>query len=342
MFIEKFKDTSQALIIAEIAQNHDGSLGACHAYIDALAEAGAHAVKFQTHIASEESTLDEQFRVKFSQQDDSRYDYWCRMEFTELQWAGLKAHADEKGIEFLSTPFSVAAVEMLDRFGVPVWKVGSGDTVSRELIDVMIKTRRPIIVSTGMSSWSEIDEVTDILKRSDTKFAILQCTSMYPTPLKYTGLNLLDELQKRYGCRVGLSDHSGSLTPAMTAIGRGYKMIELHATFDRRMFGPDVSSSVTVDEIGQLVHYAKGVAKLDSNPVDKNEMAVMLKSQKELFAKSVALKADRPFGHVIAASDITSKKPGSGIPWDEKDQVIGRCLKRDVTNNTLLKLEDLK
>lgn len=342
MFLEKLKDKTQPLIIAEIAQNHDGSLGMCYAYIDALADAGAHAVKFQTHIAAEESTIDEPFRVKFSKQDETRYEYWQRMEFTEAQWVGLKQHADEKGIQFLSTPFSVAAVELLNRVGVPLWKVGSGDTLSRELLDAMIATGKPIIVSTGMSAWDEIDAVVDILKQSGTDYTLMQCTSMYPTALEHTGLNLLQEMQEKYGCRIGLSDHSASLSPAMAAIARGFNLIELHATFDRRMFGPDVGSSLTIEEVAQLVKFANNVATMDANPVDKDAMAAKLKAQKDLFAKSVALKKDLPAGHVLAAEDITSKKPATGIVWAEKDKVIGRELAHDVPSNRLLRQEDLK
>ena len=120
--------TSQACyIVAEMAQAHDGSLGTAHAYIDAIAKAGADAIKFQTHIAAAESTPSEPWRVKFSPQDATRYDYWKRMEFTEKQWHGLKKHADERGLKFLSSPFSVEAVELLTRVGVAAWKVASGE-----------------------------------------------------------------------------------------------------------------------------------------------------------------------------------------------------------------------
>jgi N,N'-diacetyllegionaminate synthase len=116
------------LIVAEVAQAHDGSLGMAHAYIDAIADAGANAVKFQTHIAAAESTPQEPWRIKFSQQDATRYDYWQRMEFTETQWLGLKDHAGERGLIFLSSPFSIEAVDLLSRVGVAAWKVPSGET----------------------------------------------------------------------------------------------------------------------------------------------------------------------------------------------------------------------
>ena len=115
--------SDRCLIIGEVAQAHDGSLGTAHAYIDAIAKAGAEAVKFQTHIAAAESSPQEPWRVRFSYQDASRYDYWKRMEFTEEQWLGLKRHADEKHLEFLSSPFSVEAAKMLSRVGVKCWKI---------------------------------------------------------------------------------------------------------------------------------------------------------------------------------------------------------------------------
>src|SRR5918992_3358857 len=123
------------MIIAEVAQAHDGSLGMAHAFIDAIATTGADAVKFQTHIASAESTPTEPWRIQFSRQDTSRYDYWKRMEFTEAQWSGLKQHADERGLIFLSSPFSIEAVELLERVGVAAWKVASGEVSNRPLFE---------------------------------------------------------------------------------------------------------------------------------------------------------------------------------------------------------------
>jgi N,N'-diacetyllegionaminate synthase len=127
--------SGRCLIIGEVALTHDGSLGLAHAFVDAIAAAGADAVKFQTHIAAAESTPSEPFRVKFSRQDETRYDYWKRMEFTEEQWRGLAHHARDRGIVFLSSPFSVQAIELLDRIGMPLWKIASGETSNTMLLD---------------------------------------------------------------------------------------------------------------------------------------------------------------------------------------------------------------
>ncbi len=223
---EVFSSGSGGFVVAEVAQAHDGSLGTAHAYIDAVARAGADAVKFQTHIAAAESTAREPWRVPFSLQDATRYDYWKRMEFSEEQWAGLKRHAEERGLEFLSTPFSMAAVELLDRLGVPAWKVGSGETGNLPMIGRMARTGRPVILSSGMSGWEELDAAVAEVRRHGAPLAVMQCTTAYPTPPEKVGLNVLEEIRRRYGCVTGLSDHSGTIYAGLAAAALGAEIVE--------------------------------------------------------------------------------------------------------------------
>ena len=161
---KKVGSTEKCFIIAEIAQAHDGSLGMAHAYIDAVSRTGADAIKFQTHIASAESTKFEKFRVQVFPQDKTRYEYWKRMEFTHNQWKELAEHAKKVGLIFLSSPFSVEAVQLLDNIGMPAWKIGSGEVDNKSLIDAVSKTGKPILLSTGMSKWSDIDKTINIVK----------------------------------------------------------------------------------------------------------------------------------------------------------------------------------
>ena len=210
-----------AYLVAEVAQAHDGSLGLAHRFIDAAKDAGADAVKFQTHFADEESTLDEPFRVKFSKQDETRFAYWKRMEFTDEQWAGLVGHAHEIGIGFLSSAFSQGSVDLLERLGIPAWKVASGEIVSEALVDRMVATGKPILISTGMSRYAEIEAALARVKKGRAPVAILQCTSRYPTPLEEVGLNVIGEMRARFACPVGLSDHSGVVFPSIFAIAKG-------------------------------------------------------------------------------------------------------------------------
>jgi N-acetylneuraminate synthase len=327
---------SPCLIVAEIAQAHDGSLGTAHAYIDVVAQAGVDAIKFQTHIASAESTPAEQFRVHFSQQDATRYDYWKRTEFTADQWRGLSFHAREKGLIFLSTPFSFAAVDLLESLNVPAWKIGSGELTNFPLLERVAKTGRPVLLSSGMASRQDVDAAVESVRSARAPFAVLQCTTAYPCPPEKIGLNLLGEFRHRYRCPVGLSDHSGTIYPSLAAVTLGANLIELHVVFSRECFGPDVSASVTTDELKKLVEGVRFLEKALANPLDKDDQAAELAETRRLFGKSVVAARDLPAGHELATDDLALKKPGTGIPPIRMGDLIGRRLKIAVTADTLL------
>lgn len=328
-------------IIAEIAQAHDGSLGMAHAYINAVAEAGANAVKFQTHIASEESTLDEPWRIKFSLQDGNRYEYWRRMEFTENQWKGLAAHARDHKLIFLSSPFCYKAFELLKNIGMNAWKVASGEAFNSSLIKAMADTGAPILLSTGMSNFGDINQSVETIRKSGADFALLQCTSRYPVTYEHVGLNLIQEFKSRYLCPAGLSDHSGSIFPALAAMALGADIIEVHVVFDKRLFGPDVLASITVDDLKIVTDARDAFYTMASNPVGKDSISEEMEETKSLFTKSVALLMPVKAGTKLEKNMLTLKKPGSGIPESELENLIGRRLKRNLGTNRLLRWEDL-
>ncbi|MDQ2805826.1 MAG: N-acetylneuraminate synthase family protein [Chloroflexota bacterium] len=329
------------MIIGEVAQAHDGSLGLAHAFIDVIAAAGADAVKFQTHIAAAESTPGEPWRVRFSPQDAGRYAYWQRMEFTEEQWAGLKGHADERGLLFLSSPFSVEAVDLLTRVGVAAWKVASGEVGTVPLFARMTATGLPVILSTGMSDWAEIDAAVARVQAAGLPLAVLQCTSAYPCPPEQVGLNLIAAFHDRYGCAAGLSDHSGTVYPGLAAAALGLDVLEVHVTLSRAMFGPDVPASVTPDELGQLVTGIRAIEQMVAHPVDKDAQAADLAPLRRLFTKSVVTRTALAAGTVLQADHLAAKKPGTGIPAARLPDLIGRGLRRAVAADTLLVEEDL-
>ena len=328
-------------VIAEVAQAHEGSLGTAHAYIDAIAEAGADAVKFQTHIAEEESTLDEPFRVKFSYQDKTRYDYWKRMEFTKIQWKELFEHASERGLVCLSSPFSVKAVEMLNEIGVPAWKVGSGEINTKDMLDAIVGTGLPVLISTGMSSYREIEEITSFIRRKGTAFALFQCSTRYPASFKEVGLNVIDELRQRFRCLVGLSDHTGSPFPSLAALARGADMIEVHVVINKRLFGPDVVASISIGELAMIVKARDAFHTMNNHTVDKDVFAKSVADTKLLFSKSIAPVKALKAGTVLKREMVTLKKPGTGIPFSELNNIIGRSLKREVFPERLLKWDDI-
>ena len=229
---------------------------------------------------------------------------------------------------------------MLTRIGVGAWKIGSGDTKSNHMLDLMITTNKPVIISSGMSTWKELDSIVKKISKTELNYYLMQCTSKYPTPLTEVGLNALEDIKNRYGCRVGLSDHSGLTSPSIAAIAEDFSLIEVHATFDKRMFGPDVKASLTIDDIEQVVQFASNLKLMDDNPVVKDDMAKSLNKQK-LFDRSLALVKDLPSGHVLSENDLTLKKPGGGLSWSDRFKLINKPLSKDKSMNRILKIEDV-
>ncbi|HAT65583.1 MAG TPA: N-acetylneuraminate synthase, partial [Flavobacteriaceae bacterium] len=296
------------LTIAEIGQAHDGSLGMLHAYIDAVAKTGATAIKFQTHIAAAESSIHEAFRVHFSKQDKTRFDYWKRMEFTQEQWIEIGEHCKDVGLEFISSPFSNAAVEILEKAKVDCYKIGSGEVTNFLLLKKVIDTKKPIIISSGMSSFEELDKTVSFLKQHQANFSILQCTTSYPTVPENYGFNVIEELKGRYGVPIGFSDHSATVAAGIAAVALGAEILEFHVVFDKKMFGPDVSSSLTLEEATTLVKGVNEVVIALKNPVDKNSNDAF-KEVKQIFEKSLAVNKNLLKGHVLTFDDLEAKKP---------------------------------
>lgn len=337
---EWFDNPTRCLIIGEIAQTHDGSLGTAHAYIDAVANAGADAIKFQTHIAAAESTPGEPWRVKFSRQDATRFEYWRRMEFSQEQWHGLAAHARERGLLFLSSAFSPEAVDLLERVGVPGWKVGAGEVSNLPLLEKMARTGKPVILSSGMSDWAELDAAVHCVREHSAGVAVLQCTTAYPCPPEKLGLNVLAELRARYACPIGLSDHSGVIYAGLAAATLGAKLLEVHVAFSRECFGPDVIASLTTPELKQLVEGVRFIETALAAPVDKQAMADSLRELKQVFGKSIVAARDLPAGHCVTLADLAFKKPGTGIPAARYQELLARTLARAVVADAQLTEED--
>ena len=333
---------SACAVIGEVAQAHDGSLGMAHAFIDAIAAAGADAVKFQTHIAAAESTPAEPWRKRFSRQDNSRLDYWRRMEFSVDQWAELRTHADSRGLVFLSSPFSLEAFELLRSIGVAAWKVASGEITNIPLLDAIAATRQPAMLSTGMSAVEEIDAAVGRLRTCGSPLAVMQCTSLYPCPPELVGLNVLPLLRERYGTAVGLSDHSATIYPALAAATLGAEVVEVHVTLSREMFGPDVAASVTTQELAQLVAGVRFNTTMRRQPVDKFVANPQTAGLRDIFMKSIVARCDLPAGTVLEARHLAAKKPAGGLPAGDLPGLIGRRLKHSLRMDTPLAMGDLE
>lgn len=337
------KMAKKVYIIAEIGQAHDGSLGILHSYIDAIAKTGVDAIKFQTHIAEAESSPKEPFRVNFSYEDDTRYDYWNRMSFTLEQWKEIKHHCEERGLEFLSSPFSQAAVDLLESIDITKYKIGSGEVNNFLMLEKIARTGKPIILSSGMSSLSELDAAVQFLIPFGNELSIMQCTTSYPTTAEQIGLNVISLLKSRYpSLEIGLSDHSAQIATGIAAVSLGATLLEFHAVFDKRMFGPDASSSLTIDEIYELVDAVRFIEKAIQNPIDKSDSS-QFNDLKKIFEKTLAVNKDLPKGHLLTFEDLEAKKPANqGINARDFKQVLGKRLTTDLAKWSFLKPSDLE
>jgi len=328
------------MIIAEIAQAHDGSLGILHSYIDALAATGVDAIKFQTHIADAESSEYEPFRVKFSYEDATRYDYWKRMEFTPEQWAGIKQHCESKGLEFISSPFSNKAVDLLEQLGVKRYKVGSGEITNHLLLHTIALTQKPVILSSGMSTWQELDAAVEIFQSKKIAVSVLQCVSAYPAKPEQWGLHIIQQLKQRYNIPVGYSDHSGDIFACLAAAALGAEIFEFHAVFDKRMFGPDAAASITIDDISRLTQGIREIKTAMQHKAEKNDAGIQ--QMKSIFEKSLAVNTYLPKGTVLERKHLEAKKPkGYGLDAAMYNSVLGKTLKVDKNQWDFLRAEDL-
>ena len=328
-------------IIAEIGQAHDGSLSVAHKYIDAVADAGVDAIKFQIHFADEETTLDDSFRPGAETNDPSRFEYWKRMEFSNNQWIEIADHVSERGCEFFASCFSARAYELADKLGTRSAKLSSGEIIDRQWPFTSVCSKETIYISTGMSGWEEIDKVVEEFKAVKEKVVLMQCTSAYPSEMREIGLNICDEFRKRYGVRIGLSDHSGTPYPSMAAISKGVDAIEVHVIFDRQTYTPDTTSSVTIEELKEIVRFRDAFQVMISNPVDKDDMAKKTADLRRRFGKSLALRKNLVAGEEIKETNLTLKRPGTGLISSDRDKVIGKFATHPIPANRLIRWSDV-
>lgn len=326
------------LIIAEIGSVHDGSFGNAIQLIKAAAECGADVVKFQTHIAEAETLKNAPLPPYFK--GEPRYEYFKRTGFDEGQWKGLKDECEANNVMFLSSPFSLEAVDLLEKIGADMYKVPSGETTNTPLLERLASTGKPVMLSTGMSDWSEIDRAINILKTGGP-LIVMQCTSEYPTPPERVGLNVIQEIMQMYDCIPGFSDHTMGCAASFAAAALGANVIEKHFTFSRLMYGSDAKNSMEPDEFKTFCNGLKDIWKMLEHPVDKNDIS-RFQEMKKIFEKSIVTARHLKKGHLLTRDDLAFKKPGDGIPASEWENITGKRLLKDLEANVKIKQEDLE
>ena len=326
------------MIIAEVGSAHDGSFGNAQRLIDVSAECGADVVKFQTHIAAAETLRDAPMPPYFT--GEPRYEYFERTAFSLQQWEALKAHCERRNVEFLSSPFSAEAVELLEKVGVKRYKIPSGEVTNAPYLEVVAQTGKPVLLSSGMSNWAELDASVNAILRHHDRLTVLQCTTEYPCPHERVGLNVMIEMRERYKLPVGLSDHTLTNYAAYAAVAFGASVVEKHFTLSRQMYGSDAKHSLEPAEFAELVRGIRAIERMLDNPINKDDIT-RHKGMKDTFEKSLVALIDIPVGVRLTRAMIGTKKPGTGIPAARLHEVLGKRTTRPISAETLLMPTDI-
>jgi N,N'-diacetyllegionaminate synthase len=326
------------LIIAEVGSVHDGSFGNACKLVELVARCGADVVKFQTHVAEAETLRDAPAPSYF--QAEPRFAYFRRTAFTREQWRELANLARACSLRFASSPFAIEAVDVLEDAGIDIYKVASGEVTNLPLLERIARTGRPVVLSSGMSDWAELDRAVEVL-RPCGDLVVMQCTSAYPCPVERAGINVIDEIARRYGLPTGFSDHTESVASAVTAIAHGATIIEKHITFSRQMYGSDAQFAAEPDEFRRYCRELRDAWRILDHPVDKADLAGV-REMKQVFEKSIVTTAPVRAGQLLSRELLGFKKPGTGIRADRVDAVLGKRAARDLPADHMLSETDLQ
>ena len=331
-------------VIAEIGVNHNGSMDLTRQLIEAAVAARADAVKFQTFRAEDLVTRKARkadYQIANTQSDDSQFDMLKALELTEAQFAQARDLCAAAGIEFLSTPFSEPAADLLERVGVGAYKISSGDLTHLPLLTHIARKGRPIILSTGMGTLSEIEAALAAIRAGgDVPVSLLHCVSNYPADAGDCNLAAMDTMRAAFGLPVGWSDHSEGAAISFAAVARGATIIEKHITLDCNLPGPDHRASM---EPGDFAAFVAGIRAIEAAIGDGIKRPTAAELRTALVARrSIIAARDLKAGEVPGLADLRIMRPGTGLAPRHLDHVLGRVLARDVAAETPLELDDFR
>ena len=342
MYMTNENKQSKCVIIAEIGLSHEGSLGFALKFIEASKNAGADMVKFQYHIPDQESSNKEDFRINFSLQDNSRWDYWERTSFNIKEWKIIIDECRAQNITFSTSVFSKKAAQMMIDFGVKNLKLGSGDFTNMEMLEFFLNWDGNLYLSTGLATTKEIKSTISMFKESTlANLVIFQCTSKYPTPYNQVGIDYMLEIRNKFDVPVGLSDHSKGIDSSLVAICNGASAIEKHVTFSENLFGPDMAASITFEELERLSKFRENYSEI-IKVVNKDQITSELLKEKVLFGRSLGVTRSCKSGEILKESDFCLRKPAGGLSWGDRTKLVGKRVKKDIDIDELLNLEDFE
>ena len=337
------ENAKPAYVIAEIGINHNGHIDKAFKLIDQAKECGADAVKFQT-FKTELLILKDQPKMPYQireEEKDNQFEMLKTVELNKGQHIELIRYCKEKEIDFISTAYDNESVDLLVELGVEAIKIASTDTTNIPLLRYIKKLEMPMILSTGVTSLDELKRVMEEFEGDyKEKVALLHCVSNYPAPLEELNLNCIESFKTEFGCPVGFSDHSASLTVGAYAVCCGAGIIEKHFTFDKQASGPGHAASVTADELKVYIEEIKNAEKCFGDGIKK-----VMNSEKEIklhMQKSIVAKIDLVKGDVLCDENLWTMRPATGLSPLEIDSVVGKKLNKQKSKFEQILREDLE
>ena len=329
------------LIIAEAGVNHNGNLDLALKMVDEAKRTGADIVKFQTAIPEKviSKYADKaEYQKKTTGNEESQLEMCKRIHLKLSDYDIIKKYCEEVGIEFLSTPFDLESIDYLEKLGMRLWKIPSGEITNLPYLIKIAKTGRPVIMSTGMAELNEVEEAVNVLKENGAgEITLLHCTTEYPAPFESVNLRAMNTLREKFGTEVGYSDHTVGFEAAVAAAVLGASVIEKHFTLNHNMEGPDHKASLEPEEFEVMVNNIRLIEKALGDGV--KQPAEAEKKNIAIARKSIVAAKDIKKGEIFTEDNITVKRPGSGISPMKWFEVLGTEAVRDFGEDELIELD---
>ena len=336
-------DEEPIFIVAEIGVNHNGDVRLAKKLIDAAKDAGADAVKFQAFKTEKVVTKYAEkanYQKETTGLSESQYNMIRRLELKDEEFKELFNYAEKNNIIFLSSAFDKDSVDLLDYLGVPAFKVASGEITDFPLLKYIAEKKKPIILSTGMSTVDEIEDALKVIReRGIEDIVLLHCVTSYPAEIEDANLMVIETLRRRFKLPVGFSDHTLGITAPIAAAVLGAVLIEKHFTLDRTLPGPDHRTSLEPDELKDMIKSIRDVEKALGDGIKK--LTEDEERIKKVARRSIVAIVDIPKGNLITREMLDIKRPGTGIEPKYLDVVVGRKAKRNIKKDDILKWDFL-
>jgi len=340
------KNKGKVFIIAEAGVNHNGDRKIAKKLIDAAVAAGADAVKFQSFTAEKlvtQKASKAEYQVKNTGAEETQLAMLKKLEFSAADFKELFIYCQKNKIIFMSTPFDEANVGTLDKFGMTIFKVPSGEITNKSLLQTVARTKKPILLSTGMSYLGEIEKAINWIREaagSKLDLTLLHCTSCYPVEPEDVNLRAMFTMREVFGVPVGYSDHTQGIDVSLAAVALGAAVIEKHFTLDKKMPGPDHKASLEPQELKQLVRSIRRIEQAMGNgqKIPRPSEINIRQNIRRSLVSSRPIKA----GEIVSANDFIFKRPGTGIPPEEQALVNGLRVKRSIAVDTVVTWKDFK